>query len=57
MVFVSDNCYQLSNEVTHITNATNTGVAIQTYCNRPSKKARGDLFKQLPAYKKYHPDQ
>jgi septal ring-binding cell division protein DamX len=56
MVFVSDNCYQMSNDLTHITNATNTGVAIQTYCNRHSNKARGDLFEQLPAYKKYHPD-
>lgn len=55
-VFVSENCYQLSKDMTHITNATNTGVAIQTYCNRRSKEPRGDLFKQLPAYKKYHPD-
>jgi hypothetical protein len=56
MVFVSEDCYQLSKEITHITNATNTGVKIQTYCNRKSKEPRGDLFNQLPAYKKYHPD-
>lgn len=56
MVFVSDNCYQLSKDITHITNATNTGVAIQTYCNRRSKEPRGDLFNQLRAYKKLHPD-
>lgn len=56
MVFVSEDCYQLSKDITHITNATNTGVAIQIYCNRRSKEPRGDLFKQLPAYKKYHPD-
>ena len=56
MVFVSEDCYQLSKEITHITNATNTGVKIQTYCNRRSKEPRGDLFNQLPAYKKYHPD-
>lgn len=56
MVFVSDKCYQLSKEITHITNATNTGVIIQTYCNRRSKEPRGDLFNQLPAYKKHHPD-
>ena len=56
MVFVSEDCYQLSNEITHITNATNTGVAIQTYCNRKSKEPRGDLFNQLPAYRKHHPD-
>ncbi len=56
MVFVSENCYQLSKDLTHITNATNTGVAIQTYCNRRSKEPRGDLFKQLPAYKRLHPE-
>ena len=56
MVFVSEDCYQLSKEITHITNATNTGAKIQTYCNRKSKEPRGDLFNQLPAYKKYHPD-
>jgi hypothetical protein len=56
MAFVSEDCYQLSKELTHITNATNTGVAIQTYCNRRSKEPRGNLFNQLPAYKKYHPD-
>jgi len=55
MAFVSDNCYQLSKDLTHITNATNTGVAIQTNCNRRSKEPRGDLFNQLPAYKKNHP--
>jgi hypothetical protein len=56
-VFISDRCYQLSKEITHITNATNTGKAIQTYCEKPSKTPRGDLFKELPAYKKHHPDQ
>jgi hypothetical protein len=29
---------------------------LQTYCNRRSNKPRGDLFDQLPAYKKLHPD-
>jgi hypothetical protein len=56
IVFVSDNCYQLSQSITAITNATNTGVGIQTYCTRQSKTARGDLFEQLPAYKKLHTD-
>ncbi len=55
LVFVSDNCYQVSKSITHITNATNTGVAIQTYCTRKSKTPRGDLFEQLPAFKKNHP--
>ena len=56
MVYVSENCYQLSKEITYIENATNTGAKIQTYCNKRSKEPRGDLFKDLPAYKKLHPD-
>jgi hypothetical protein len=55
IVYVSDNCYQVSKSITAITNATNTGVGIQTYCNQKSKAPRGDLFDQLPAYKKLHP--
>lgn len=56
IVYVSDDCYQMSKSITYIENATNTGMILQTYCNRPSKVPRGDLFKQLPAYKKLHPD-
>lgn len=56
MVFVSEDCYQLSKEITYIENKTNTGKKIQTYCNRRSRTARGDLFEQLPAYKRLHPD-
>jgi hypothetical protein len=56
ILYVSDDCYQVSKEITAITNATNTGIGIQTYCTRRSKAPRGDLFDQLPAYKKYHPD-
>ena len=55
-VFVSENCYQLSKEITYIENKTNMGKKIQTYCNRRSKTPRGDLFKQLTAYKRLHPD-
>ncbi|HEY0801845.1 MAG TPA: hypothetical protein VGD54_13450 [Steroidobacteraceae bacterium] len=55
-VFVSENCYQLSKALTYIADKTNTGVKIQTYCNRRSKEPRGDLFNQLAAYKKYHPN-
>lgn len=57
MVFVSENCYQFSKEITYIENKSNTGQKIQTYCNRRSKTPRGDLFEQLPAYKRLHPDQ
>ena len=57
MVFVSENCYQFSKEIGYIENKTNMGKKIQTYCNRRSKTPRGDLFKQLPAYKRLHPDE
>ena len=57
MVFVSENCYQLSKEITYIENKSNTGKKIQTYCNRRSKTPRGDLFEQLRAYKRLHPDE
>jgi hypothetical protein len=57
MVFVSEDCYQFSKEITYIENKTNAGKKIQTYCNRRSKTPRGDLFKQLPAYKRLHPDE
>jgi hypothetical protein len=56
MVFVSEDCYQFSKEITYIENKTNTDKKIQTYCNRRSKTPRGDLFEQLPAYKRLHPD-
>jgi hypothetical protein len=56
IVYVSEDCYQVSKSITSITNATNTGIAIQTYCNRRSKEPRGDLFNQLPAYKRLQAD-
>ena len=57
MVFVSKNCYQFSKEVGYIENKTNMGKKLQIYCNRRSKTPRGDLFEQLPAYKRLHPDE
>jgi hypothetical protein len=54
IVFVSEDCHQVSKSITTITNATNTGFGVQTYCTRHSKKPRGDLFDQLPAYQKLH---
>ena len=54
--FVSDDCYQVSKSITYVNNATNNGMGLQTYCNRRSKTPRGDLFEQLPEYKKLHPD-
>jgi hypothetical protein len=56
IVYVSDDCYQVSKSITSVTNATNNGMGLQTYCPRHSKVPRGDLFDQLPAYKKHHPD-
>ena len=56
IVYVTDDCYQVSKSMTSITNATNNGMGLQTYCNRRSNKPRGDLFEQLPAYKKLHPE-
>jgi hypothetical protein len=53
-VFVSDSCYQVSR--TQLPNASNTGMVNPTYCIGKSKTPRGDLFDQLPAYKKYHPN-
>jgi hypothetical protein len=56
IVYVTDDCYQVSKSMTSITNAINNGMSLQTYCTRHSKKPRGDLFDQLPAYKTLHPD-
>jgi hypothetical protein len=56
IVYVSDDCYQVSKSITSITNAINNGMGLQTYCIRHSKVPRGDLFNQLPAYKKHRPD-
>jgi len=56
IVYVSDDCYQVSKSITSVTNAINNGMGLQTYCTRHSKVQRGDLFDQLPAYKKRHPD-
>jgi hypothetical protein len=51
-VFVSDSCYQVAS--TKPSNASNNGMVNPTYCVGKSKKPRGDLFDQIPAYKKYH---
>lgn len=36
IVYVSDDCYQVSKSITSITNATNNGMGLQTYCQRHS---------------------
>ena len=55
-VFVSDNCYQLSNPFAS-PNALENGMGVQTYCIGKSNQPRGDLFEQLSAYKRLHPSQ
>lgn len=54
VVYVSDNCYQISDPLASISALAN-GVGAQTYCRGKSKAPRGDLFDQLPAYKRNHP--
>jgi hypothetical protein len=54
VVYVSDNCYQISDPFAP-TNALASGMGVQTYCRGNSKAPRGDLFDQLSAYKKRHP--
>jgi hypothetical protein len=56
MVFVSANCYQVVPRIPPIQNGMDNHKPLQVYCMRRSKAARGDLFKDLPAYKKLHPD-
>jgi hypothetical protein len=55
-VFINDHCYQVSKVFSDAPNGISNGMGLQTYCIRPSNKARGDLFDQLSAYKKLHPD-
>jgi len=56
MVFISSSCYVVSPKFPPIVNASNNGKPQQVYCIRKNKTARGDLFKDLPVYKKLHPD-
>jgi hypothetical protein len=57
IVFVSKNCYQISNGIPNMFGSILRAMPLQTYCLGKSKGApRGDLFEQLPAYKKNHPD-
>jgi hypothetical protein len=55
-VFINEHCYQVSKTVSDVPIGIANGMGTQTYCIGPSTKARGDLFDQLPAYKKLHPN-
>jgi hypothetical protein len=54
-VFINEHCYQVSKKFADVPTGIANGMGTQTYCIRPSNEARGDLFDQLPAYKKLHP--
>jgi len=56
IVYISDNCYQVSSAIPTVSNAIHNGMGLQTYCTRRSNTPRGDLFNQLPAYKLRHPE-
>jgi hypothetical protein len=55
-VFINAHCYQVSKTISDFSNGISNGMGTQTYCISPSNNPRGDLFDQLPAYKKRHPD-
>ena len=54
-VFINEHCYQVAKTFADAPNGIANGMGTQTYCIQRSNKARGDLFDQLPAYKKLHP--
>jgi hypothetical protein len=56
IVFISDNCYQFSSAIPTAPTALANGIGQSTFCLDNSNTPRGDLFDQLPAYKRYHPD-
>ena len=53
-VYVNEDCYQLERSTP--SNASNTGMVNPTYCIGRSESPRGDLFEELAAYKKFHPN-
>jgi hypothetical protein len=56
IVFVSDNCYQISSAIPTLPNALDNGMGQSTFCLDDSSTPRGDLFDQLPAYQRHHPN-
>jgi len=56
IVFISDNCYQISSAIPAVPTALDNGIGQSTFCLDNSNTPRGDLFDQLPAYKRYHPN-
>jgi len=56
IVFISDNCYQISSAIPTVPTALDNGIGQSTFCLDNSDTPRGDLFDQLSAYKRYHPN-
>jgi hypothetical protein len=58
IVWISDKCYQVSgSSLLTVPEMFSKTMLPKTICPRNSRKPRGDLFKDLPAYKKYHPEE
>jgi hypothetical protein len=53
IVFISDNCYQISTPT--LPNILDNGMGQSTFCLDNTSTPRGDLFDQLPAYARHHP--
>ena len=56
IVFISDDCYQISSAIPTVPTALDNGIGEPTFCLDTSNTPRGDLFDRLPSYKRYHPD-
>ena len=56
IVFVSENCYQISSAIPTLPAAPDNGMGQSTFCLDSSSTPRGDLFDRLPAYKKRRPN-
>ncbi len=55
IVWISDKCYQVSGTLLTVPDVMAHAMLPRTICPRASNKPRGDLFKDLPAYRKLHP--
>jgi len=58
IVWISDKCYQVSgSSLLTVPDVFSKAMLPKTLCPGNSRKPRGDLFKDLPAYKKHHPEE
>jgi hypothetical protein len=55
-IFITDHCYQISPMIPVVTDALHTALKLHTFCKGGSKEPNGELFKDLDAYKKLHPE-